>query len=109
MVVAQEVQPRRLRVSRAEDLAAATCWYTELLGVKPYFTSETAGRGPGCVEFRMATTSTNWASSTGDSPRPDLPQALAGQSSTGTSTTWPQPWIGWSRWAPSNSRGSPSA
>jgi predicted enzyme related to lactoylglutathione lyase len=37
----------------AEDLAAATRWYTELLGVAPYFTSEAAGRGPGYVEFRI--------------------------------------------------------
>src|SRR5262245_50247716 len=37
----------------AEDLAAATRWYTQLLGVAPYFTSEAAGRGPGYVEFRI--------------------------------------------------------
>ena len=37
----------------AEDLSAATRWYTELLGVEPYFTSEAAGRGPGYVEFRI--------------------------------------------------------
>jgi predicted enzyme related to lactoylglutathione lyase len=37
----------------AEDLAAATHWYTELLGVEPYFTSEAAGRGSGYVEFRI--------------------------------------------------------
>ena len=37
----------------AEDLLAATHWYTELLGVEPYFTSEAAGRGPGYVEFRI--------------------------------------------------------
>ncbi|HKA07761.1 MAG TPA: VOC family protein [Gemmataceae bacterium] len=37
----------------ADDLAAATRWYTELLGVAPYFTSEAAGRGPGYVEFRI--------------------------------------------------------
>jgi len=37
----------------AEDLPAATRWYTELLGVEPYFTSEAAGRGPGYVEFRI--------------------------------------------------------
>ena len=36
----------------AEDLEAATRWYTELLGVEPYFTSEAVGRGPGYVEFR---------------------------------------------------------
>jgi len=37
----------------ADDLAAATRWYTELLGVEPYFTSEAAGRGSGYVEFRI--------------------------------------------------------
>jgi catechol 2,3-dioxygenase-like lactoylglutathione lyase family enzyme len=37
----------------ADDLPAATRWYTELLGVEPYFTSEAAGRGPGYVEFRI--------------------------------------------------------
>jgi hypothetical protein len=30
----------------AEGLSAATRWYTELLAVEPYFTSEAAGRGP---------------------------------------------------------------
>ena len=37
----------------AEDLSAATRWYTEALGVTPYFTSEATGRGPGYVEFRI--------------------------------------------------------
>jgi predicted enzyme related to lactoylglutathione lyase len=37
----------------AEDLPAATRWYSELLAVEPYFTSEAAGRGPGYVEFRI--------------------------------------------------------
>ncbi|MBM4776536.1 MAG: VOC family protein [Archangiaceae bacterium] len=37
----------------AADLAAATRWYTEVLGVAPYFTSEAAGRGPGYVEYRL--------------------------------------------------------
>src|SRR4029453_4308388 len=37
----------------ADDLPAATRWYTELLGVEPYFTSEAAGRGPGYVEYRI--------------------------------------------------------
>ena len=37
----------------AEDLAAATRWYSKLLGVQPYFTSEAAGRGSGYVEFRI--------------------------------------------------------
>jgi predicted enzyme related to lactoylglutathione lyase len=37
----------------AEDMPAAARWYTELLGVGPYFTSEAAGRGPGYVEFRI--------------------------------------------------------
>jgi predicted enzyme related to lactoylglutathione lyase len=37
----------------ADDLRAATRWYTDLLGVEPYFSSEAAGRGPGYVEFRI--------------------------------------------------------
>lgn len=37
----------------AEDLHEARRWYTELLGVEPYFTSEAAGLGPGYVEFRI--------------------------------------------------------
>lgn len=37
----------------ADDLPAATQWYTELLGAPPYFSSEAAGRGPGYVEFRV--------------------------------------------------------
>ena len=37
----------------AEDLPAATRWYTELLGAGPYVTSGAAGRGPGYVEFRI--------------------------------------------------------
>jgi predicted enzyme related to lactoylglutathione lyase len=37
----------------ADDLSAATRWYTELLGIEPYFSSEAAGRGPGYVEFRI--------------------------------------------------------
>lgn len=37
----------------AEDLPAATRWYSDLLGAEPYFTSEAAGRGPGYVEFRV--------------------------------------------------------
>jgi predicted enzyme related to lactoylglutathione lyase len=37
----------------AADLPGATRWYTELLGVEPYFSSEAAGRGPGYVEFRI--------------------------------------------------------
>ena len=37
----------------ADDLAEATRWYTEFLGVAPYFRSEDVGRGPGYVEFRI--------------------------------------------------------
>jgi predicted enzyme related to lactoylglutathione lyase len=37
----------------ADDLTAATRWYTELLGVEPYFNSEAVGRGSGYVEFRI--------------------------------------------------------
>jgi predicted enzyme related to lactoylglutathione lyase len=37
----------------AADHAAAVSWYTELLGVAPYFTSEAVGKGPGYAEFRI--------------------------------------------------------
>ena len=37
----------------AEDLPAATRWYSEVLGIEPYFSSEAAGRGSGYVEFRV--------------------------------------------------------
>ncbi|MFY0538779.1 VOC family protein [Nannocystis pusilla] len=37
----------------AADLPAAVRWYAELLGARPYFTSEAVGRGPGYVEFRI--------------------------------------------------------
>jgi predicted enzyme related to lactoylglutathione lyase len=37
----------------ADDLPAATRWYTELLGIEPYFSSEAAGHGAGYVEFRI--------------------------------------------------------
>ncbi|WP_342375293.1 VOC family protein [Myxococcus stipitatus] len=37
----------------AENLQAATLWYSELLGTEPYFRSENAGRGPGYVEYRI--------------------------------------------------------
>jgi predicted enzyme related to lactoylglutathione lyase len=37
----------------AADHAAAVKWYSELLGVEPYYTSEAAGRGPGYAEFRI--------------------------------------------------------
>lgn len=37
----------------ANDLPAATRWYSELLGVEPYFSSEAVGLGPGYVEYRL--------------------------------------------------------
>jgi len=37
----------------AEDLPAATRWYSELLGIEPYYRSEQVGQGAGYVEFRI--------------------------------------------------------
>jgi catechol 2,3-dioxygenase-like lactoylglutathione lyase family enzyme len=37
----------------ADDLAAATAWYTELLGVEPYFESPGGGAPAAYVEFRI--------------------------------------------------------
>jgi predicted enzyme related to lactoylglutathione lyase len=36
----------------ADDLAAASDWYTQLLGVEPYFTREIQG-APAYIEFRL--------------------------------------------------------
>lgn len=36
----------------ADDLAAAVAWYTELLGIEPYFVTEVDG-APAYVEFRI--------------------------------------------------------
>jgi catechol 2,3-dioxygenase-like lactoylglutathione lyase family enzyme len=36
----------------ADDLAAARDWYTEVLGVEPYFVREVAG-APAYIEFRV--------------------------------------------------------
>lgn len=51
----------------ADDPTAARAWYTELLVMEPYFVRSVAG-SPAYIEFRMATTSTNSASSTAGSP-----------------------------------------
>jgi catechol 2,3-dioxygenase-like lactoylglutathione lyase family enzyme len=88
----------------ADDLPAATRWYTDLLGVEPYFSSEAAGRGPGYVELASATTNMSWASSTGDSPRRASRPSRAARLRTGTSTTWRRRWNGWCRWEGRSSR-----
>jgi predicted enzyme related to lactoylglutathione lyase len=38
---------------RAEDMPAAIAWYTELLGVEPYFERPGGGAPPAYVEFRI--------------------------------------------------------
>jgi hypothetical protein len=72
----------------ADEMPAATRWYTDLLGVEPYFSSEAAGRGPVTSSFASATKNTSWSSSTGDSPRRASPPSRAARLLTGTSTTW---------------------
>jgi len=37
----------------ADDLAAARAWYTELLGVEPYFAFPPAPQPPAYIEFRI--------------------------------------------------------
>ena len=69
----------------AEDLSAATLWYIELLASNSTSLTRPPGAGRATSSSASAITSKSWASSTGDSPRPSLPQALAGRSSTGTS------------------------
>lgn len=52
----------------ADDLSAARDWYTELLGIEPYFAREVQER-PRISNSGSATTSTSWASSIVDSRR----------------------------------------
>jgi predicted enzyme related to lactoylglutathione lyase len=59
----------------ADDLGAATRWYSELLGVEPYFRSENVGKGPGYVEFRIG----DYQHELGIIDRRFAPQALAAQ------------------------------
>ena len=61
----------------ADDLSAATRWYTELLGVNRITPARPPGAGQVTSSSASATTSTNWTSSTGNSLHPNLPQALA--------------------------------
>ena len=57
----------------ADDLPAATRWYTELLGIEPYFRSENVGKGPGYVEFRIG----DYQHELGITDRRFAPKALA--------------------------------
>lgn len=60
----------------ADDLAAAGRWYTELLGVEPYFSREVQG-APAYIEFRFG----DFQHELGFIARrfaPDAPQATAG-------------------------------
>jgi predicted enzyme related to lactoylglutathione lyase len=55
---AEEKEPAMLRGLttvnyRAEDMQAAIAWYTELLGVEPYFERPGGGEPPAYVEFRI--------------------------------------------------------
>ncbi len=75
----------------AEDLSAATRWYTELLGANRITLARPPGAGQATSSSASATASTNWASSTGDLLPRSLPQALAGRSCAGRSTTLPHP------------------
>lgn len=36
-----------------DDLEAAKDWYAKLLGIEPYFSSQSVGLGPGYYEFRV--------------------------------------------------------
>ncbi len=52
----------------ADDLAAARDWYTDLLGLEPYFERRSTD-GPPTSSSASATTRPSWASSTAASPR----------------------------------------
>lgn len=61
----------------ADDLAAATDWYTELLAVRPYYAFPDPPAPSASVEFRSATTRTSSASSTASMPPAALAPPLA--------------------------------
>lgn len=56
----------------ADDLSAAKDWYTELLGMEPYFAFPHPPAPPAYFEFRVGDSATSLASSTASTP----PQAL---------------------------------
>jgi predicted enzyme related to lactoylglutathione lyase len=66
-----------------DDVAAAERWYSELLGIEPYFRSEDAGLPPGHVGFRVA----DYQSELGVTDRKLAPDEL-GTGPGGTVTYW---------------------
>jgi hypothetical protein len=70
-----------------DDVAAAERWYSELLGIEPYFRSEDARLLPGHVEFRVG----DYKSELGVTDRKLAPDGLGparvAPSSIGKSTT----------------------
>jgi hypothetical protein len=86
-----------------DDVTAAERWYSDLLGIKPYFRSEDAGLPPGHVGFRVGDSQ----SELGVTDRKLAPAGL-GTGPAGTVTYWqvddvPRPSIGCSPWVPSRS------
>jgi predicted enzyme related to lactoylglutathione lyase len=66
-----------------DDVAAAERWYSELLGIEPYFRSEDAGLPPGHVGFRVG----DYQSELGVTDRKLAPDGL-GTGPGGTVTYW---------------------
>jgi predicted enzyme related to lactoylglutathione lyase len=66
-----------------DDVAAAERWYSELLGIEPYFRSEDAGLPPGHVGFRVG----DYQSELGVTDRKLAPDGV-GTGPGGTVTYW---------------------
>jgi predicted enzyme related to lactoylglutathione lyase len=66
-----------------DDVAAAERWYTDVLGIEPYFRSEHAGLPPGHIGFRVGVTE----SELGVTDRKLAPEGL-GTGPGGTVTYW---------------------
>jgi predicted enzyme related to lactoylglutathione lyase len=66
-----------------DDVGAAERWYSELLGIEPYFRSEDAGLPPGHVGFRVG----DYQSELGVTDRKLAPDGL-GTGPGGTVTYW---------------------
>ncbi|GAB3955173.1 hypothetical protein GCM10027614_63680 [Micromonospora vulcania] len=71
----------------ADDVAAATAWYAEFLGVEAYFMRPGPDGRPAYTEFRIGDYQGSWASSTAGTAHPARRAAPAARSCTGTSTT----------------------
>ncbi|MFC7583050.1 VOC family protein [Nonomuraea antimicrobica] len=84
------------------DLEAAAAWYTEFLGIEPYY------RKPGYIEFRVGDYQNEFGLIDSRYAPPGATNGPRARSCTGTWTTWRPPWRSCSVWAPRSTSRSPT-